>query len=377
MVIGIHHKMRKFFVHPDISIAETLPAEFYRSQEIFEVLKEKIFVKSWHWIGTEKELLPKELCTYPFELLKDYLCEPLILVRTEKELKCLTNVCTHRGHLVVLEPSKNKKLSCLYHGRKFELDGTFSFMPEFKEVKNFPRPCDSLKEFSLANFRNHLFVSLSPNFDFNHILSQMKQRIGHLPIDEFICDTSRNKSYFIDCHWALYCDNYLEGFHIPFVHDSLNEVLDYGNYTTEIYDYFNLQIGYSDGSDEVFDFPEGHIDYGKKVSAYYYWIFPNMMFNFYPWGLSINIVEPLSLNKTKVSFISYVHDSSKLNKGAGAGLDKVEQEDEAVVEAVNKGLKSRFYTTGRFSPTKEKGVHHFHQLLTHYLNAENENDIRA
>ena len=28
--------------------------------------------------------------------------------------------------------------------------------------------------------------------------------------------------------------------------------------------------------------PEGHFDYGKNVAAYYYWVFPNMMFNFYP-----------------------------------------------------------------------------------------------
>ncbi len=52
----------------------------------------------------------------------------------------------------------------------------------------------------------------------------------------------------------------------------------------------------------VFDLPEGHVDYGKNVAAYYYWVFPNMMFNFYPWGLSINIVKPIDLNRTKVSF---------------------------------------------------------------------------
>ena len=114
--------------------------------------------------------------------------------------------------------------------------------------------------------------------------------------------------------------------------------------------------------------PEGHLDYGKNVAAYYYWVFPNMMFNFYPWGLSINIVKPIHLNKTKVSFITYVYDESKINTGAGALLDKVEREDEFVVEGVHKGLQSKFYTSGRFSPTREKGVHHFHGLLAKYLN---------
>ncbi|MFX8331671.1 SRPBCC family protein, partial [Acinetobacter baumannii] len=32
-------------------------------------------------------------------------------------------------------------------------------------------------------------------------------------------------------------------------------------------------------------------------------------------------------------------------------------------EAVQKGVKSRFYDRGRFSPKREVGTHHFHQLL--------------
>ena len=56
---------------------------------------------------------------------------------------------------------------------------------------------------------------------------------------------------------------------------------------------------------EVFDFPKDHVDYEKNIAAYYYWVFPNMMFNFYPWGLSINVVKPLSVNKTKVSWFRF------------------------------------------------------------------------
>ena len=92
------------------------------------------------------------------------------------------------------------------------------------------------------------------------------------------------------------------------------------------------------------------------------------MFNFYPWGLSLNIVQPLTLNKTKVSFISYVLDASKLEQGAGSGLEKVEKEDETIVENVQKGVHSSFYKSGRYSPTREQGVHHFHSLLARFLN---------
>jgi choline monooxygenase len=172
----------------------------------------------------------------------------------------------------------------------------------------------------------------------------------------------------VHANWALYCDNFLEGFHIPFVHKDLNEALDYGEYKTELYDHMNLQVGYSDESTEVFDLPEGHPDHGRNVAAYYYWIFPNMMFNFYPWGLSVNVIKPLSIDRTKVSFLTYVYDRSKINEGAGSLLDKVEREDEFIVESVQKGIRSNFYKTGRYSPTREKGVHHFHCLLADFIN---------
>ena len=41
----------KIFVDSDIRKAETLPAAFYKDSKIFFDLKEKIFLKSWQWIG--------------------------------------------------------------------------------------------------------------------------------------------------------------------------------------------------------------------------------------------------------------------------------------------------------------------------------------
>ena len=358
----------KFNIHPDIAKAETLPASFYKDESIFEIVKEHVFLKSWQWIGDEN-LVRQSQSVHPFVLLENYITEPMLLTKDKEEhISCLTNVCTHRGNLVALNPGKTKKLTCLYHGRRFNLKGKFEHMPEFDEAKDFPRPCDDLHKFPLKKWGPFLFAGLNPTFDFQTVIDKMNERIGFLPLHEFFLNKSLSKDFLVHAHWALYCDNYLEGFHVPFVHEDLNAVLDYGSYKTEVYQYCNLQIGYTDEATEVFDLPEGHIDYGKNVAAYYYWVFPNMMFNFYPWGLSVNIVKPLDINRTKVSFISYVYDPSKLGKGAGSGLDKVEQEDEEVVENVQKGVRSSFYKAGRFSPTREQGVHHFHRLIAEFIN---------
>lgn len=360
--------IKNFYIDPDIRKAETLPASFYRNQEVFDALKERVFLKSWQWVGDYNQVSQSQ-SVFPFVLLEGFLTEPLLLTKDENDnINCLTNVCTHRGNIVALYPGKTKKLTCLYHGRRFNLGGEFEYMPEFNEAEDFPRPCDNLHKFPLRKWGQFLFAGLNADFDFQQIIDKMNERIGFLPLKDFKLDSTLSKDFLVHAHWALYCDNYLEGFHVPFVHEDLNKVLDYGSYKTEIYDYCNLQIGYTDDATEVFELPKNHIDYGKNVAAYYYWVFPNMMFNFYPWGLSVNIVKPIDLNRTKVSFISYVLDPSKLNKGAGSALEKVEREDEFVVENVHKGVRSSFYKAGRFSPTREQGVHHFHSLISKFLN---------
>jgi choline monooxygenase len=188
-----------------------------------------------------------------------------------------------------------------------------------------------------------------------------------LPLHRYVFRPELSRDFTVKANWALYCENYLEGFHIPFVHAGLNTVIDFGNYTTELFAKANLQLGIAKDDEDVFDLPPDSPDYGKKVAAYYFFIFPNLMFNFYPWGLSINIVKPQGLSLTTVSFLTYVADEARYNKGAGSGLDTVELEDEEVVEAVQKGVRSRYYAHGRYSVTREQGTHHFHRLIAHNL----------
>ena len=177
-------------------------------------------------------------------------------------------------------------------------------------------------------------------------------------------DKSRDRDWIIETNWALYVDNYLEGFHIPFVHSDLNAVLDYGDYTTELFEGGVLQIGIASEGEPFFEIPKGSTDYGKKIAAYYWWLFPGLMLNIYPWGVSVNIVIPEAVDKTRVIYQGYVTDPEMLGQGAGGNLDKVEFEDQFVVEGCLRGIRSTAYDRGRYSPKMERGVHHFHRMLT-------------
>ncbi|MBZ5857973.1 aromatic ring-hydroxylating oxygenase subunit alpha [Flavihumibacter profundi] len=359
--------MPQFSIDPNIARAKTLDTSFYIDPKYFESARERIFSPSWQFIGTTDQAKESGDCI-PFFLLENYLDEPLVLTKDKSgKLNCLSNVCTHRGNLIAYESCKTSQLRCKYHGRLFDLDGRFRSMPEFKEVEDFPTAADDLKQLPVFQWGKLLFTSLNPLVPAETYFREMIDRVGWLPLDKLVFRADLSKDYTVNASWALYCENYLEGFHIPFVHAGLNAVLDFGEYSTEVFKYCNLQIGIGKKGDSCFDLPADSPDYGKEVAAYYFWAFPNMMFNFYPWGLSFNLVQPISPSVCKVSFLSFVYDESRLGMGAGSGLDTVEHEDEEVVEQVQRGIRSRFYSHGRYSVKHEKGTHHFHSLIAQFM----------
>jgi len=356
-------------IHENIRNASTLPSQFYTDDASWEKSIPLIFQRTWHFIE-DAHLATLPGMVYPFTLLEGILNEPLLLsCDASGQQHCLSNVCTHRGKILVEHPGQCKQMVCAYHGRKFDLDGTFKFMPEFSEVKNFPSACDNLHKLELKKWNNFFFTSLHPSISFEDWMEPITKRLSWVPFQEFRYAPEFSQDYLVNAHWALYCDNYLEGFHIPYVHPTLNEVIDYKNYTTELFPFSNLQLGIAKGGEMMFDIPEGEKDSGKRIGAYYFWLFPNLMLNVYPWGLSMNVIKPIHKRLTRVQFRTYIWKQELFDKGAAQMLERVEREDEHVVEQVQKGIRSAFYTQGRYSPEREQGVHHFHSLISTFLNA--------
>jgi choline monooxygenase len=359
----------EFQIHPDIREASTLPARFYSDPEVLALCAQRILAGSWQLVAdTDSVRIPGQ--TRPIMLSEGLLDEPLLLTRDyEDRLHCLSNVCTHRGTILCEHAGVERHLVCRYHGRRFDLTGAFRSMPEFEQTRDFPSERDNLSKVPFGTFGRFIFAAANPLMPLDELLEGVKARLAWLPLKQFTPDPARSRDYLVHANWALYCDNYLEGFHLPYVHAGLSQAIEYGSYTTELFRWSSLQLGLAAGGEEAFDLPASSPDHGKRVAAYYWWLFPNTMLNFYPWGCSINIVRPLAVDRTRVSFLSYVWRPEKLERGAGAvgALDRVEREDEAIVESVQRGVRSRFYDRGRYSPTREQGVHHFHRLLAQTL----------
>ena len=360
--------MTDFTIDPEIRRAKTLSSSFYTDERFFELSKERIFARTWQFAGRIDEVANLK----PVNLLPGILDEPILLSKTDDGVKCLSNVCTHRGKILVEEECQANLIRCGYHGRRFDLNGRFLSMPEFAGVEDFPSESDNLKHIPMASRGGFVFASLDPIAPFTDFVDDAAARLDDVEFAELKLVSSRE--YEVNAHWALYCENYLEGFHIPFVHHSLNEIVDYGTYTTETFRYSSLQTGYSsptdlrrgaDASSAGWSADGAIAD--RQIAGRYLFIFPNLMFNFYPWGISVNVVRPVSPAQSVVEFLTYVSDESKLGSGAGADLERVELEDEAVVESVQRGIRSRFYSHGRYSPTREKGTHHFHGLIAEFM----------
>ncbi|MBL8523833.1 MAG: aromatic ring-hydroxylating dioxygenase subunit alpha [Betaproteobacteria bacterium] len=360
----------RYAVDPDVTLAHTLPGRFYHDETVWQLTGERVFARSWQWLGSLDDVSEAGSLA-PCDLLPGFFGEagePLLLSRDKSGvLRCLSNVCTHRGNLLVKTPCRADQIRCGYHSRRFDLAGRMTFMPEFGAARNFPSPADHLPQIPFGEWAGQGYASLNPAASLEEFLAPMRSRLSWLPLEKFVANSTRSRDYDIHANWALYVENYLEGFHIPFVHAGLNQAVDYGSYRSELHRYANLQLAEARDGEMAFDLPPGSPDFGTRIAAYYWWVFPNLMFNFYPWGLSLNVVLPQAIDRTRVLFRSFVWDESKLDAGAGAALHQVEMEDEAIVEAVQRGTHSRLYDRGRYSPAREQGTHHFHRLLTEFL----------
>ena len=352
-------------IEKDIRIADTMPSDFYKKISYYNLSIKNIFQYSWQFIAKKSEI---NGLVYPFYFLEDSINEPLMLTMKNNNYRVLSNVCTHRASILCKKQNNIETVKCTYHGRSFNLQGELLNAPGFEKTKNFPEKKDNLKSYPFKKWKDFLFCTLKESIDIDSILSDIDNRLKGYPFNQLTLDKKSSNIYSLDAHWALYCENYLEGFHVPYIHKGLNKEIYHASYKTKLFKNSVLQYAYSNRPSDSIAIPKKYKDYNKNIYAYYYWLFPNLMLNFYSWGLSINIIEPIGKNKTKIRFLSYPIDNNKQFQNLDSSISQIEKEDQEIVLKVQKGIKSMFYNNGRYSVKHEKGIHHFHRLLCAYLN---------
>lgn len=344
-------------IDADLHVARTPPADFYRSARWFDWQRERLFASAWSVTPVlQRVLSPGDV--EPFVLLPGGLDEALIAVRDGDVLRCLSNVCTHRAKELIAASGRHATLRCGYHGRRFGLDGRCHAAPGFDALVD----DDHLPQAGVGWWKKVPFVSARATMDFEAWAGDGMRRLSMLPVDALVWDADWHRSYTVRAHWAVYVENYLEGLHVPFLHPKLNASLAMPSYRTEALTRAVLQVGVGRDDDEAL-LPRDASHPNDPIAAYYLWLFPHTMLNFYPWGLSVNTVVPEAPDRTRVDYLRYVWDAGLLGRGAGGDLDTVEREDDEAVESVQRGLRGRLYDRGRYAPGWDVGVHAFHRMI--------------
>lgn len=339
-------------VADDVARATTLDERIHHDPVAHALAIENVFAPSW-------QLVPRATHRVtPFTLLEGGLDEPLQIVRENTNERVLSNVCTHRGALLSTEATDTVAIRCPYHGRRFDGAGRMAACPGFEGAAEFPRVDDDLAELPVERVGPLRFTSLDPKVPFAEWSAPLVRTLAEYDTASLEYDPEGEAFYDVACSWALYCENYLEGFHIPYAHPGLAREVDFARYRTELLPWAVRQIGLANTAQPTLESwaPE-------EVVADYLWLFPNLMVNAYAWGISVNIVEPTGPGRCRVRYLRWVARPEHAGGGAGGALDDVEREDQVLVEAVQRGVRSRLYPGGRFSPRFETGPHHFQRLL--------------
>jgi choline monooxygenase len=280
---------------------------------------------------------------------------------------------------------KVDRLRCPYHGWTYDLAGRLRGVPEFEGVREFDREATGLVPLAVATWESFVFVHLDP--DPVPLEVQLGALVGQVaPLGLGALAFCERREYTLACNWKVYVDNYLDGgYHVPHLHPSLSSILAYTDYTIESFDRFCLQAspikdhGQDRGQDR--DAARGAADpataAARKGRALYYWIYPNLMLNWYEGHLDTNLVVPLGVDRTKVVFEFFFDDigddaggaRAEANRQSIAVSERIQDEDEAIGESVQRGLGSRAYRAGRLSARREAGENLFHKLLARDLRA--------
>jgi choline monooxygenase len=347
--------------HDPLEEAWTIPAPWYFDLRIAELERASVFGATWQVVGRTDQVRDNGQF-FTAELAG----EPLVVARGEDgRLRAFYNVCRHHAAAVVTEAQgRANQFRCPYHGWTYGIDGALKGMVEFDGVCNFDRAKNGLVPIRVDTWENFVFVNLGGRaVPLSEFLGVVPELVAPLELARKLHFFDR-RVYTLNCNWKVYVDNYLDGgYHVPHAHKGLSSVIEYTKYTIEDFERACLQSSplSSDSSSEA------GFAATRQGRAFYLWLYPNFMINAYEGVMDTNLVLPLGVDRCAVVFDYYFADTSTAadarHKESIAVSERVQDEDMAICDAVQRGLGSRAYVAGRLSVRREAGEHLFHRLL--------------
>jgi phenylpropionate dioxygenase-like ring-hydroxylating dioxygenase large terminal subunit len=233
-----------------------IDGSLYTSDAVFAEELEKIWYKTWVYVGHSSEI-PKG---------GDYVArkiglQPVLMVRDRKGgINVVSNRCAHRGTQICNTLSGNARaLVCPYHGWAYDLTGKLigashgaEYSPEFLAAKGLARAP------RMGEYRGFVFASLAaegPSLDehLGHGKKFIDRLVEMSPEGEIELSAGWVRHKF-EANWKMLYENDTDGYHPEFVHTSFMQAV-----STQVNDYLGVAQD-EDQAPVVRDWGNGHAE---------------------------------------------------------------------------------------------------------------------
>ena len=352
---------------PDPTRSMSLLADAYIEPRWHEIEQREVFARSWQWVCHVESL--REPGSY---MALEVAGMPVALVRGhDGEMRAFYNVCQHRAHELLSGSGRVDSIVCGYHGWTYELTGRLSRARRTADVAGFDPSSICLSEVQAEEFGGFVYVNLDPAAA---PLAEQSESLG-AEIARWAPDVEdlthvRRCRYDIASNWKNVIDNFLECYHCHVAHPDFVTLVEMDTYrvtTHGIYSSHMAKAGYSANS--AYDVEGSTV---KDLAVW--WLWPNTCLMRYPGRGNFSIMQmvPAGPERTMetIDFYLETDELTEADEESIRYIDEILQpEDIAIVESVQRGMRTPAFTQGRIvsdpdgSGLSEHGVHHFHGLV--------------
>ena len=351
----------------DAARSSTIHSDCYVDPRFLGIEREQVFHKTWQFLCHEEKL--RETGSY---IASDIQGRGIFAIRgTDGKLRAFYNVCQHRGHELLNGEGFVTKITCPYHAWVYNLDGGLQRARRSELIENFCEGDVRLSTIQVEIFCHLVFVNLDPVA--KSLASQSgqlgKEVLSYAP-DLGQLTFAHRLTYRLQANWKAVVDNFLECYHCPVAHKDFCTLVEMDTYkvtTHGIYSSHMAKAGRSDNQAYGVD--------GANVTDHAVWyLWPNITLMRYPGRGNFMVWRfiPVGPEETYEEFDFFFESSAptEAELDAISFIDTVLQpEDIALVESVQRGMRTPAFTRGRYlvdpngSGLSEHGVHHFHSLI--------------
>ena len=340
-----------------------LPAKSYTDQEFWEKECNTVLSDGWLFVGFVHEF-NKAGDVQPIFIAG----KPILLIKNENnEITAFHNVCSHRC-LKLVNEKKNigKLIRCPYHSWSYDLQGNLKATPHFGGTNNHKPKGFNFKKHGLKPIRIHIWN----DWIFINLNGKAKKFQEYAkPLFSKFKDIDFNKLKYtatldfgkINTNWKFLIENFIEPYHVQFVHKSTTN--------QPLKDHYTIVDGVCYGSGVDVKEENSKNSRALSVSSRYLSLFPNFIIGtYYPNQVGVYLNVPINPNTTIQKRIIYTVDGIEMSKEEIDITKKiwwsVHKEDHEICERLQEGRSSPASNEGGLlSPYWEDGVKAFQKLI--------------